>query len=441
MRWGTTTGTLTGATTDGSVGRTPSRNVTVTGTSTAPRVSVSWTDAVEGTETPAKRTAERRFETAGQLAEAVTTALFGETAPPAGQGVALTYDVAGKALVFGLEQSTDPAATTSTLDLGDLLRPVAHLSALVPAEACKDGESKVEGTPTCDGALKIDAGGAVLDVGFGVSLVDDAGVPALDPRHADDTPSDRFFATTGPGAELQIGTLAVTPGKDDFQLDGQVGYLGVTATGDAYALTKKDSTKPALRVDLLANGARGTAGDANGTGVAGSVLLRRVLGGVSENALGRPVVTADEGVDLYVSADRNLRCNGTLEVAAAAPLTSLVPGPHTVTVDWDELGPDVQPTVTVTEAYRKALLPYDITPQVTGTSTAQTASTVLTDSSAHFLRDFGLAITAAEATAGAVLDLTLFNRTTGATCSGIRCCRTPPCSAWVTPTRRPAPPG
>ena len=88
-------------------------------------------------------------------------------------------------------------------------------------------------------------------------------------------------------------------------------------------------------------------------------------------------------------------------------------------VSWPELGLDVEPAVTVGEDYRTTLLPYDIKPQVTGLSTGTTAGKVLTDSSAHFLSAFGFVIPEAQR-AAAIVDLTIHNRTTGATCTGIK---------------------
>src|SRR5918995_766545 len=161
----------------------------------------------------------------------------------------LTYDPNTKSLAYRLKGSFNPAAVgpgvenAPTWDFGDQLRNVTHLGGL-----------KASATAT----TTLDAGQVNWDATFGVILTAEEG--DISPATGDPSLLDRFFVKvrTAPGQhEISLDDLSVS---GNVQLDGQVGFLGVHASGSgadntfqsgtAFGVSKFDSAKPVLSVDI-----------------------------------------------------------------------------------------------------------------------------------------------------------------------------------------------
>ena len=370
------------------VGVGPTKNAVFTGVVGEPDVTVTFQDpdtTDEGaTVAGAIHTVERRFRTATELQDGLQRTLFGATVPT-GQGVTLDYEESTDALTFAILQNTDPAAVTTALSFGDVLRADAHLVGPEPATAT-------------DGAVTVDLGTVALDLALGVSLKADL-VP-LEPANGtdgNDEATDRFFAVIdSAGPEMQIADLTVTP-KAGFVLNATIGYLGVTATSTSFAVTRDNASNPLLTVQIAADPATGAG--ANGTGVANSVLLSHLI----------------DSVDTVVTATTNLQFTGGLSVVPSGNLSGLVTGARTVALSWDPVTVLGSPTVTPSATYVTDLVPYDLSPEVRGFVTGTTSSSTLTDADANFLSAFGFTVAA-----NTELDLTIYNRTTGATCTGLK---------------------
>jgi Ca2+-binding RTX toxin-like protein len=401
-----------GAAADPTIGGTPEQNAKfqMDGDGSF-EVSVAFTADPDagGPQTAQAFTAIPRPQTAQEL--------FDELAAAAGLDLStsgLTYDATTKSLSYRLRGSFDPAPVgpgaenPPTWDFGDQLRNVTHLSGL---------QASASATTT------LDAGQVDWDTTFGVILTAD---------EADITPAtgspgllDRFFVKvrTDPGEhEISLADLSVT---GDVQLDGQVGFLGVHvagngtdntfAPGNAFGVSKADATKPVVTVDI--NPGSGVQLD---TDPGAGESLQTISGAISVADL------AFHLDDTHLDAVCNLKATAGLRVSAdvAGGLQTLAEAG--VAVNWPQVFKPNSCTadpaglqITPSASFNTDLFHFDPFPSVSGTATAVAANpnegVVLIDGSTNPTPGDGNDATEFPRL-GNFTNLTLRNKTTGATC-------------------------
>jgi hypothetical protein len=183
---------------------------------------------------------------------------------------------------------------------------------------------------------------------------------------------------------------------------GRIGSLGVDASGSGFSFSSPDDEAPLLSTDVSPSSRTGAVEDPGG--VDGAALLRDVL-----NDLGGSVSAT---YDMAAAAD--------LDVVPSAPLQGMLPadgdGTNTVSVDWPEVDPGTAPVVTTGGDYDTYLKLFDVTPTREGVHTGE-AGLQLVDEDRSFSTDFGFAAGTGDA---AIVPGTLYNVTTGASCSSFR---------------------
>jgi len=378
---GTTTG-ITGATTATTAGQTPTTNITVSGVTGEPDVAVAFDVTQEqpnGTTATQRFTATPRIRSAQEL-QAALDALTGST-------VTVAYEAAAEKLTYAIGIAQDPAAMAATFDIGDALRQRTGLAGLklhLPATPTDAEKSPVS----------VDVGETSLSATYGLLLQND--LAALD-SDALNGQVDRYFALLGSGHEIEVDTVTTSGGPYTF--DGEVGYLGVTATTTEWALAPTTSGSPVLAADLNLDSAHPLAG-ANGVTIPNAVSLRRLL-----------------ALDAPSTPTWGLKLDAALDVDAAGELSTLSTGGDQANVDvsWPNVSDTTKPVADGNDAYDTYLKLFDVLPLVEGTATNATASSVtLNDANTDFLTAFGH-----NHAAGDKLNATLENVATGATCTDV----------------------
>lgn len=342
--------------------------------------------------------------------------LFTELAAAAGLDAAsgLTYDPATKSLAYRLKGSFNPAAVgpgaeeAPTWDFGDQLRNVTHLAGL---------------SASASATTTLDAGQVNWDATFGVILTADEA--DISPSVGDPSLLDRFFVKvrTAPGEhEISLDDISVT---GDVQLDGQVGFLGVRASGSgadnsfspgtAFAVAKADPSKPVVSIDI--NPGSGVVLD---TDPGAGQSLQTIAGAIS---VGELVFNLD---DTRLDAVCNLKATGGLKIEADVSGGTQTLAEAGVAFNWPtafEPGsctPDPSTLqITPSASFNSDLFNFDPFPSVTGKATAVAANpnegVVLIDGTKNPTAGDGNDATEFPKL-GNFTNLTLRNKTTGATC-------------------------
>jgi Ca2+-binding RTX toxin-like protein len=227
------------------------------------------------------------------------------------------YNTATKALKFKLTKTFNGGQVDLPLDVGDKL---------------ENGTGLV-GLKTTNGSIQAAATGIKIDLTPGVLLLpeDDwdtiggpGGCPDPTPGSCDDpNPLDLFFVEVNPtGAELEVQNATFTLNAP--KLAGQLGYLGVTADVGTFALQRRDTNLPLLRLDLAPAGAM----TVNGSPLANAIRLRELLFKIGDRVNLAPL---------------NLKLDGALTVKAELSGTTVAQAG--VSVSWPDVTTGV-PTVT-----------------------------------------------------------------------------------------------
>jgi len=367
------------------VGQEPTSNVVVTGSATEPDISVDFTvPATTAGGEAVGFTAERRIRTAQEL-EARLARL-------AGADIGVAYDADTRSLRYDLGLTADPAATDLPVTVADLLRPRAHLRGV---ELDSEG-----GAPA---AMSLDVAETTLAGTYGLLLApeapdagDAAGDADGDAGTTEVTVAERAYLDTDPDQpELQIAGLS-SPGES-FSGTGSVGFVPVDVALDGLSLSSSG-----MRADI-AGGALETGGPEDLTSAA---LLSDIL--------------ADD-----VPGTEGAAMTGELQVAAQATATvssPLLPRSGTATfaqsveAETPSTAPVPLPEVELDDDYRSHVAPLELTPQVTGRSTAGGSDDTLTAAGADFESGaFGIDFRGLGG-ADRVVNATLFNVSTGASC-------------------------
>ena len=213
--------------------------------------------------------------------------------------------------------------------------------------------------------------------------------------------------------QMAIGSITMAL-EGSLEMRGRIGFLGVdvdvsslsfASTGDAVTITY-----PAAAPHIF--GSSECAADCPDP-VSDVVLLRDVL--LDASSLGTEVTaqatSAEPDGQVNVTAQASMAVKATPINGGEDLLPSVTAEPK---IDWASLAPDTLPAVT--EGLGELGL-FDLIPDVTGRITAVDASTSLVqDSQADFLADFGLVETTSEE--ARYVDRTILNLTGGTSCTG-----------------------
>lgn len=328
-------------------------------------------------------------------------ALFAELADAAGLSATLSqlaFNPTTRALTFRLVQEDyDFDPVTVGVDFGDKLRGATNLGGL-------------ESDLTAHTGAELTAEDLEFDLTFGVILLPN--LADITPGATGDNPSstvddapellDRFFVKSdATEPELALGSLDADVTVD---LSGRIGFLEVEAAGDAtqnpaggadaFTLGKADTTKPVVRIDVKTPDAP----------------LELTVNG-SPQSIANAIGIEDLLFNLnaaHLEAECNLKMSAGLSVSATLDGAELASGG--VSVDWptvfeaDSCTPDFDTLAVDADAdFEANLQNFDPFPQVEGTATGGDVDTLI-DAATNFVAK------------GNLLDLTLRNKTTGATC-------------------------
>ena len=350
VTWGIDGGTVASkGTAADTVGTNPTSNVKfLLPSGGRPIVTVDFTDPdLEDGIPGADHTVGSRFLNVQELETALQAAL--------GVSSVFVYDPATKALTFDISFDGDPDDfVDGMIDFGDQLKDDTRVFGLSP-RVSEEGP-----TPTPPLASLIVDPEFALDVTFGVLLVDDP---------ADITPGDDDVFPTGESDRFFI-QVDNTPGEFEFtanasvvaeiELDGTLGFLEVSASGDAarnpvdaevlVIATAVPGNMLSLNIDAPAAGIP-VAGSA---AVLNAIRIREFLGSARPGALG----VADN-----VTVDCNVRMSAGINVSARISGSELASGG--VGIDWpDVFGDDCNPdfdvlSVTADATFNSELLVFD----------------------------------------------------------------------------------
>ena len=400
--------------------------------------------------------------------------LFAKLAAAAGldtSGGKLGYDSATKALTFRLQKANfDPAPVSMNASFGDLLRNKTNLTGL---QDVLDGSGST--------SFSADASGLDFDLTFGVLLfgstsditplrgsatggsgntLTDTGANFTDgvndPRLAqvvknttdgnectiasvstntltcasggtwgsgdaydvDGGLGDRFFVKVdGSQPEIAVDSLAV---NGSVSLTGKVGFLEIEAGGDgaansfepgtAFAISKAASSEPVLRVDI--NTPETFTVDTNGASAGGESTLANTIG-VTDLLFHLD--------DAHLDAVCNLKATAGLGIHASVDGTDLASGK--VAVNWPAVfkagscEPDFAALdVAADTDFNTSLKDFDPFPSVSGTHTADGPPAPSSQGSTN-LHDGTKDFEANALNGDNLLNLTLRNKTTGASCT------------------------
>ena len=356
-------GTLSGATDNATVGPNPTRNVTVTGSATEPDISVSF--KVTGTSgADVTFTAQRRMRTAQEMAARLS-------ALPGGSDTVPAYDATTRALTFPVTTDLDPAAKALPLRFGDLFRTKAHLRSIETSQK--------------------------LSVNVGkISLAGTLGM-LLQPEGEDVSVADRAFLTVSSDPEISVAGITSSGGTFTGGT-GNVGLLGVSVAGTSLAVTA-NGTHP-LKAEIGATETDTVAG------LSRSAMLDTVLSAPNLEAA------------IPTTGSVSLKAGGTLKVTApelpaGGDYSTTLAYPVTLANTVEDTA--ALPTVTMSTGYAKWVAPQDVAPQVTGMATGVDGARSVTDSRTDFTSALG-----PDVAAGDVLNLSLTNLRTGASCAAIK---------------------
>jgi len=318
----------------------------------------------------------------------------------------LSYSTDTRSLTLRVAGTADPPAANIKVDFGDRLRNATNLTGL---------ERLIQNAnPDLDADGSVNASGLAFDLSFGVVLVPNLaditpGPTGDDPNSTKDDnvePLDRFFvkvdnATDKPELKLQDLTLGA-----NVNLKGKVGFLEVSAAGSdaanpnggAFDVSRADMNKPVLAVEVKTPHKpleiQGTSG--------------------IDDAIGLEDLLFNLDAD-HLSAACNLKFSAGLTVSAAVEgNASFANG--TASVNWPNVfkantcTPDTSGIAVAADGNFDAnLKQFDPFPSLTGTHNGTDPSDNLVDSTKDFASRYGT-------TDGSLLNMTLRNKTTGATC-------------------------
>lgn len=377
---------------DATVGTAPSANVTVTGGAGFPRLQVAFT--VDGK----PRTARTALLSVQELGEAVGAL---------GLGGVVSYDSATEALEVVVAASRDDVVTEVRTGGGASLAPVTGLSGLCQAtSSASPRQCAAPGERAVGAASNPATASARLVSDHQVSATFGIAIPQAP---LGDAPAPVVAATTyirpdGDGTIWRIGGLTATL-PADAPLTARIGFLQTDVDLVGYSLEigavrGGDAARVTVPTSTLALPA--------GT-VTGVVDVARLLG-TDTGAEGPAPTPVQRTTTRDITATADLVVRDSEDEDGVRPVSKQ----GTVDATWSDVAPGILPTV-VTGGDYDALRLFDVMPAIQGLAGAGTTDDTLVVEGASFLTTFG--IDAAESDEDSTVPRTLYDRTSGRTCT------------------------
>lgn len=351
--------TITG-TGAGTVGKSPSENVVVSGGDGFPTLRVKFT-AEDGV----VRHARSAVSSIQDLGEAIKKLGLDGT---------VGYDPDRKAMEIAVRQDDSSSASkrVSTGGNGNLA-PLTGLAGLCQAAADVTPRqcSRVAGTDAdaaeAQGQAEVETSGRSFHADFGIGLTEPA--PPLESGQSVPTGPTFYVKPGDDGLVYKVADVNATL-AENAQLVARIGFLQVDVDVTKYKLNQ--------------------SGDAASASVPTSSVELPSNESVSDAVTVADLLTDDSSAVIGSTAKRGLSAEATLKVQDSPQAGErIVDADGTVTASWRSLVGDVLPTVATDGKYDELRL-LDLVPARQGVMGEGTAGAVLVDESADFLTQFGL---------------------------------------------------
>lgn len=351
----------------GTLGRAPSKNVAVSGGDGFPTLRVSFT-AQDGSKHVA-RSAVTSIQDLGQAIDKL------------GLDGTVGYDPTKKSLQIAVrQQGDDPDADGTSVPTGGNgnLAPLTGLSGLCQAaknsapRVCRPTGDQADGTTVTpeEGAASVKLDGRTFAADFGIGLV-----KPVEPVAGQQAPADpTFYVVPGDdGLIYQVDDASAKLTKD-AQMVARIGFLQADVDVTDYSVSQSGK---AASVSVPTGAVTLPSTESVGDAVTVASLLTP-----STDASKAPSVTRG------LTAKATLKVQDSLQTAQSdsRPIKST----GTVEAAWSDLTPAALPKVTTGGDFAKLRL-LDIVPARQSTMTAGSGDGVIKDSSADFVKQFGLA--------------------------------------------------
>ena len=259
-----------GASADGTVGLTPSKNAVFTTSADGDfDVSVAYTATFDDNNDGIPDRTEARTSTQPPMSVQALAEKFVELGDFDTSAADLfAYDAATHALTADLSMSIDPDPVSLPINVGSQL----------------ESETGIAGLQTTSGDLTADAGEVSVDLRAGVFLLPPdewdtvhragGGCPdpsITDPAECDDALNLFFVGVDPAGPEFAVSDASFAANSPT--LSGQLGFLEVTADVPTFELARADDTQPVISVQLNPSGTM----DVDGVPVPNAIPLRELL--------------------------------------------------------------------------------------------------------------------------------------------------------------------
>ena len=364
VRWTAADGaTLTGATSNDSVGTAPTGHVAVSGGGGFPRLTVSFD--VGTAPNISRRTASTLLTSVQDLGRVLAEEGF--TGAP-------SYDPVAEAFELPVAHAADRRNVDVRTGGASSLTPLTGLTGLCPADPSTAADRPrrcarpSDPDPSTTGRLNV--GPSTFTGTLGIALPT-AGSTAS-------TAAAVAYVKPGTGGELwRVDDVAATVGS--AKLSGRIGFLAVDVDVTGYTLT---TTGTAARITLPV----GTLALPSGAARAGVTPLNDLLG------VGGNAPTASAVGTRGLSATASLAVRDGADSEGVRPLNRS----GTITATYADLRDGVLPAVTTDPGYAD-LRRLDLRPSIRGIAATASAADVLHASAADgvdFVRDFGIDLAA-----------------------------------------------
>ncbi|TBN58308.1 calcium-binding protein [Glaciihabitans arcticus] len=352
----------------GTVGRTPTNNVVVSGGDGFPALRVTFT-GTDGSDYAA-RSAVSSIQSLGEAIHGLK--LGGE----------VTYDNAAGAFEIKVRQDLPDAGPTTVNTGGNgNLAPLTGLTGLCqaadsgpnePRHCTQTGEAAPGADPLQTGDAKVTVSGRSFSADFGIGLEK----PAPAPTDGEAAPVDPTVFLR-PGTSGLVYEIKKVEAKlaSEAQLVARIGFLQVDVDVTKYSLDQSGDTAASVKVPTS------TLTLPSGNSTTGVVSVSRLL---AEEAAVAPIVKRG------LSAQATLKVSDSAQEGGTRPLQKS----GQVEAEWARLVPDSLPTVTTTGtaadpgAY-DALRLLDVVPARQSVMGTGTSGNKLVDPTADFITQFG----------------------------------------------------
>ena len=363
----------------GTVGKSPTNNVAVSGGNGFPTLLVKFTNE-DGAEYRA-RSAIASIQALGRAVDKL------------GLGGAVEYKADKRALEIAVGQSGSEAQTETVPTGGNgNLAPLTGLGGLCQAAEGLSPRRCLQTGDTADalsapqpqeGQATVGTAGRFFRADLGIGLVDPAGQPTA----GQTAPAEPTFYVRPDDDQRLYEVKSVTAKlAENAALVARIGFLQVDVDVTAYDLSQ-DASSAAASVSVPTS----TVTLPSTETVDGVVTVASLLGGEAD------VAGAPKTPQVKLQVERGLKARATLGVQdseqdekdASGALLRPVRAQGTVRAAWSDLLPETLPTVSTEGDYDRLRL-LDVVPTRQGTMGPATGGKTIADADADFLTQFGL---------------------------------------------------